>query len=92
MDLSSWFRRTLLRNTEKTKSPDPPKQALHQNEPEDELLGVTEQLIDHVKSFTLETFKNFPLPGMSYPSHHLMPYLFVFGHTQKPKNIALCVG
>ncbi|KAK9944827.1 hypothetical protein M0R45_010376 [Rubus argutus] len=62
MDLSSWFRRTLLRNTEKTNSPDPPKQALHRNEPEDELLGVTEQLIDHVKSFTLETFKNFPLP------------------------------
>ncbi|KAM5563119.1 hypothetical protein ABKV19_018015 [Rosa sericea] len=58
MDLSSWFRRTLLRNTEKTQNPDPPKP----NEPEEELLGVTEQLINHVKSFTLETFKAFPLP------------------------------
>ncbi|XP_050365125.1 uncharacterized protein LOC126783662 isoform X2 [Argentina anserina] len=58
MDLSSWFRRTLLRNTEKTQNPDPPKH----NEPEDELLGITEQLINLVKSFTLETFKTFPLP------------------------------
>ncbi|PRQ25551.1 putative BSD domain-containing protein [Rosa chinensis] len=58
MDLSSWFRRNLLRNTEKTQNPDPPKP----NEPEQELLGVTEQLINHVKSFTLETFKTFPLP------------------------------
>ncbi|XP_004290213.1 PREDICTED: uncharacterized protein LOC101295670 [Fragaria vesca subsp. vesca] len=58
MDLSSWFRRTHLRNTEKTQNPDPPKQ----NEPEQELFGVTEQLINLVKSFTLETFKSFPLP------------------------------
>lgn len=30
---------------------------------EDELLGVTDELIDHVRSFTIDTFKNFSLDG-----------------------------
>ncbi|KAM1346210.1 hypothetical protein PS2_035256 [Malus domestica] len=64
MDLSSWFRRKLLKNSEKTSNPDPSEQTLlpQQNEREEEQLGVTEQLVDLVKSFTLDTFRNFPLP------------------------------
>lgn len=30
---------------------------------EDDLLGVTDELIDHVRSFTIDTFKNFSLYG-----------------------------
>ncbi|XP_048423061.1 uncharacterized protein LOC103961652 isoform X1 [Pyrus x bretschneideri] len=64
MDLSSWFRRKLLKNSEKTSNPDPSEQTLlpQQNEREEEQLGVTERLVDLVKSFTLDTFRNFPLP------------------------------
>ncbi|XP_044503619.1 uncharacterized protein LOC123224136 [Mangifera indica] len=60
MDLSSWFRRSpSISNGKRSKTP----QSSVQKEDQEELLilGVTEQLIDHVKSFTLETFKNFPL-------------------------------
>ncbi|KAB2636553.1 hypothetical protein D8674_027087 [Pyrus ussuriensis x Pyrus communis] len=64
MDLSSWFRRKLLKNSEKTSNPDPSEQTLlpQQNEREEEQLGVTERLVDLVKSFTLDTFRNFRLP------------------------------
>ncbi|XP_065875960.1 uncharacterized protein [Euphorbia lathyris] len=55
MDWSSWFRRS---NT----NPQTPNQSIQkQHQHEEEELGITHQLIDHVKSFTLETFKNFPL-------------------------------
>ncbi|XP_008235486.1 PREDICTED: uncharacterized protein LOC103334317 isoform X2 [Prunus mume] len=62
MDLSSWFRRSLLRKSEKTKNPDPSERTLLPRSEEEQQLGVTEELIDHVKSFNLDTFKNFPLP------------------------------
>uniref|UniRef100_A0A2N9J5P9 Uncharacterized protein n=1 Tax=Fagus sylvatica TaxID=28930 RepID=A0A2N9J5P9_FAGSY len=59
MDLSSWFRRTTKKST---KIPNPPKpQGQQEQEQEEQLLGVTEQLIDFVKSFTFDTFKNFHL-------------------------------
>lgn len=61
MDLSSWFRRTTKKST---KIPNPPKpQGQQEQEQEEQLLGVTEQLIDFVKSFTFDTFKNFHLQG-----------------------------
>ncbi|KAF2292629.1 hypothetical protein GH714_026115 [Hevea brasiliensis] len=56
MDWSSWFRS----NAKNVKSPNQQQRKTHEDEDE-ELLGVTSQLIDHVKSFTLDTFKNFPL-------------------------------
>ncbi|KAL5562097.1 hypothetical protein UlMin_031844 [Ulmus minor] len=65
MDLSSWFRRSLLGNSKKTENPDlcEREQSRDNSKPleEDQFLGVTQKLIDYVKSFTLETFKNFPL-------------------------------
>ncbi|GAB2234501.1 hypothetical protein Droror1_Dr00003756 [Drosera rotundifolia] len=53
----SWFRRG--RN-----SPAPPTTSslTHQNGSDDEFYGVTDKLIEHVKSFTVDTFKNFELP------------------------------
>ncbi|XP_022758645.1 uncharacterized protein LOC111305400 [Durio zibethinus] len=67
MKLSSWFHRSVSRNSKNNKNAEQ-LQSTHsdqnqqnQEEEEEELLGVTQQLIDHVKSFTLETFKNFPL-------------------------------
>ncbi|KAK3193196.1 hypothetical protein Dsin_024506 [Dipteronia sinensis] len=49
MELSSWFRRSQSKRSKKQ------DQANQQ-----ELLGVTQELIDHLKSFTLDTFRNFP--------------------------------
>ncbi|EXC47361.1 hypothetical protein L484_000305 [Morus notabilis] len=53
----SWFRRSFFKDTEKTKNPGLSDQRVQDDE---DILGVTEQLINYVKSFTLETFKNFP--------------------------------
>ncbi|XP_059432512.1 uncharacterized protein LOC132165847 [Corylus avellana] len=63
MDLSSWFRRGLSSASTKTKNPNLPNQSHPdpQQEEEEELFGVTEQLIEFVKSFTFDTFNNFPL-------------------------------
>lgn len=58
MNFSSWFRRRLLRENGQFTSG---KQS--RGEKEEEILGVTDSLIEFVKSFTFETFKNFPLPG-----------------------------
>ncbi|KAL5794804.1 hypothetical protein ACOSP7_003398 [Xanthoceras sorbifolium] len=59
MDLFSWVRRSQSKKSiSKSTKPDQPNQ---QQQCQEELLGVTQQLIDHVKSFTLDTFKNFPL-------------------------------
>jgi hypothetical protein len=72
MDLSSWFRRSLSSTSTKTKNPNLPNQShpdpQHQRQ-EEELLGVTEQLIEFVKSLTFDTFNNFPLQGIHAPSH-----------------------
>ncbi|GLT24966.1 hypothetical protein SLA2020_001250 [Shorea laevis] len=57
MNLSSWFRRD--RST--SKNPEETHQSNQRQEQEEELLGVTDQLIDYIKSFTLDTFKSFPL-------------------------------
>ncbi|CAK9323625.1 unnamed protein product [Citrullus colocynthis] len=60
MSLSSWFRRRLLReNGQFTKASIPLQQSHH--EKEEQFLGVTDRLIEFVKSFTFDTFKNFPL-------------------------------
>lgn len=52
MDWSSWLRG----NMKRTSKSDTLKR-------QEELLGVTDHLIDTVKSFSLDTFKNFPLHG-----------------------------
>ncbi|KAK9281421.1 hypothetical protein L1049_004323 [Liquidambar formosana] len=58
MAFASWFRRSLSKSDEKIQKADLPEQS---NQEEDELLGVTDQLVDFIKSFTLDTFKSFPL-------------------------------
>ncbi|KAE9460799.1 hypothetical protein C3L33_07310, partial [Rhododendron williamsianum] len=56
MDVYSWFRRsTSSANGQIT------KQEPQRDKAEEELFGVTDQLIDFIKTFTVETFKNFPL-------------------------------
>lgn len=77
MSLSSWFRRRLLReNGQFTKASIPLQQSHH--EKEEQFLGVTDRLIEFVKSFTFDTFKNFPLQGIS-----LFPSLYFFISIQK---------
>ncbi|XP_057966000.1 uncharacterized protein LOC131156379 [Malania oleifera] len=63
MDLSSWLRRSFSRNTREVPNPDASRQPNKEQEHEaEEAFGITQQLTDFVKSFTLDTFKNFPLP------------------------------
>lgn len=58
MDVYSWFRRSLSRTT-KTATTTTTVTA----QPDDELLyGVTDQLLDFIKSFSIDTFRNFSLP------------------------------
>ncbi|KAL6968038.1 hypothetical protein U1Q18_033842 [Sarracenia purpurea var. burkii] len=64
MDVYSWFRRSLS-GPEKTNKPSAAdgqgkKEEVRRDE-EEEIFGVTRQLIDFIKTFTLETFKNFSL-------------------------------
>ncbi|CAK9162364.1 unnamed protein product [Ilex paraguariensis] len=67
MDAYSWLKRSLSR-PKKTSSLPSSDAHLQQKskesqdgDEEQQLYGVTEQLIDFIKSFTLDTFKNFPL-------------------------------
>ncbi|CAI9107439.1 OLC1v1006790C1 [Oldenlandia corymbosa var. corymbosa] len=61
----SWFKRNLSRNR---KSPIPISSAAaaansnNGKEEEERFYGITDQLIEFVKSFTVDTFKNFPIP------------------------------
>ncbi|XP_055813017.1 uncharacterized protein LOC129882653 [Solanum dulcamara] len=56
MDVYSWFRRSLSRATRTTTT-------TVTAQPDDELLyGVTDQLLDFVKNFSIDTFRNFSLP------------------------------
>ncbi|XP_022995670.1 uncharacterized protein LOC111491135 [Cucurbita maxima] len=60
MSLSSWFRRRLLRQIDQfTEGSIPLRKS--DGEKEEQFHGVTDGLIEFVKSFTIETFKNFPL-------------------------------
>ncbi|KAF8006200.1 hypothetical protein BT93_K0488 [Corymbia citriodora subsp. variegata] len=65
MDWSSWFRRTLLKDASSPKISDPPrpssKKKRHQTEEDLEQYGITQQLVDLVVTFTVDTFKNFHL-------------------------------
>ncbi|KAG9447481.1 hypothetical protein H6P81_013609 [Aristolochia fimbriata] len=55
MESSSWFRRAFRKKSNSAGTGDGDEKALLQ-------FGITEQLQDFVKGFTLDTFKNFPLP------------------------------
>uniref|UniRef100_A0A2K2BNS1 BSD domain-containing protein n=1 Tax=Populus trichocarpa TaxID=3694 RepID=A0A2K2BNS1_POPTR len=64
MDWSSWLLRSVSRSSDNSKNSQNSNQQIPKpggGGGEEEQLGVTQQLIDHVKSFTIDTFKNFPL-------------------------------
>lgn len=66
-----WLRRNLSRSSRNSESPNPQSQSNSKKgkKEEDEefrLYGITEELINHVKSFTIDTFKNFPLQGSPF--------------------------
>ncbi|KAK1428475.1 hypothetical protein QVD17_17310 [Tagetes erecta] len=56
MNIQSWFRR--IKNV--SSSPPPPTTTTNQTD-EQQFYGITEDLINLLKSFTIETFKNFDL-------------------------------
>ncbi|XP_016449671.1 uncharacterized protein LOC107774599 [Nicotiana tabacum] len=59
MDVYSWFRRSLSRTTATTTT----AVTAQPNVEEEELLyGLTDQLLDFIKSFSIDTFRNFSLP------------------------------
>ncbi|KAI3667935.1 hypothetical protein L6452_43006 [Arctium lappa] len=53
MSVSSWFRRTKKGSSSTA--------IINQNDEQQQLYGITDDLIDLINSFTLETFKNFNL-------------------------------
>ncbi|XP_010550883.1 PREDICTED: uncharacterized protein LOC104821647 isoform X2 [Tarenaya hassleriana] len=67
MDLASRIRRSFLRDSRKTQNNTSPRneykpQRSSRKEDDDNgLLGVTDELLDHVRTFAIDTFKNFPL-------------------------------
>ncbi|GAV70688.1 BSD domain-containing protein [Cephalotus follicularis] len=60
MDMTSWIRRSLSKTNTKTQNQHQPQKTSNPQQQQQQL-GVTEQLIAYAKSFTLDTFKNFPL-------------------------------
>ncbi|KZV56439.1 hypothetical protein F511_08337 [Dorcoceras hygrometricum] len=91
MDVSSWFRRSI--NKLKITSQSHPSSAAAAaaasdvspsttsrnkiKEVEEQLYGVTDQLVEFVKSFTIETFRSFSLPDGEGSS----------GHGEKSENV-----
>lgn len=78
-----WLRRSLSRSPNNTQtSQSNSSTAEHQQE--QRIYGITEELINHVKSFTIDTFKNFPLQGSpffffpSLISHFFIVYVSFF--------------
>ncbi|OWM82888.1 uncharacterized protein LOC116189258 [Punica granatum] len=61
MDWSSWFRRALLKDPQAPQISDSSKKKQKKIEGDLELYGVTQQLIDRIKTFTVDTFKDFHL-------------------------------
>ncbi|KAG2306950.1 hypothetical protein Bca4012_084096 [Brassica carinata] len=57
MNIASRIRRSFFRDEKKKL----PSVSGSSSGNEDDLLGVTDELIDHVRSFTIDTFKNFTL-------------------------------
>ncbi|CAL5353512.1 unnamed protein product [Camellia sinensis] len=61
MDVYSWFRRSVSR-PENTNKPSSANAQHNKLQSEEELtFGITDQLIEFIKTFTLDTFNNFPL-------------------------------
>ncbi|TKY68600.1 hypothetical protein E2542_SST04856 [Spatholobus suberectus] len=60
-----WLRRSLSRSSRNSETPNTQTQSnskvQQQQEDEESIYGITEKLINDVKSFTIDTFKNFPL-------------------------------
>ncbi|KAF7845550.1 BSD domain containing protein [Senna tora] len=56
-----WFIRNLTRSSSKTKTSNLQSQSNSKGEDEEQLYGITGDLINHVKSLTIDTFRNFPL-------------------------------
>ncbi|KAK8464495.1 hypothetical protein PHAVU_010G010800 [Phaseolus vulgaris] len=61
----NWLSRSLSRSSRNSKTPSTQTQSnskvQHQQQEEESVYGITEELINHVKSFTLDNFKNFPV-------------------------------
>jgi hypothetical protein len=64
MNIASRIRRSFLREKKESSDGNSLKNGSSvKEEGKDEILGVTDELIDHVRSFTIDTFKNFSLEG-----------------------------
>ncbi|CAH8385273.1 unnamed protein product [Eruca vesicaria subsp. sativa] len=61
MNIASRIRRSFFREEKEKKKLPSVNGSSSSGKNEDDLLGVTDELIDHVRSFTIDTFKNFSL-------------------------------
>ncbi|KAI4319321.1 hypothetical protein MLD38_032932 [Melastoma candidum] len=83
MDWSSWFRKTLLKDSSKaaatstadpTTAKDPPQPSKKQPRlklSDLEEYGITDKLVDFVSAFTVDTFKSFPLQDGDEPGRDI---------------------
>lgn len=63
MDVYSWIRRRMSKHEKNILPSSSWQNDYHSKQnPEEEKYGITEELIEFVKSFSLDTFKNFSLP------------------------------
>lgn len=79
MNIASRIRRSFFREKKEYSDGNSLKNGSSVNEEDkDEILGVTDELIDHVRSFTIDTFKNFSLEGnCEFGSQYCFFFLFV---------------
>lgn len=56
---------------------------------EDDLLGVTDELIDHVRSFTIDTFKNFSLYGNFESESQFDDFFFSIGEQASSSDMGI---
>lgn len=84
MDVYSWFRRSLSsskRNSTPSSSVTTAAVTKNSGLKGDEIrfYGITDQLIEFVKSFSLDTFKSFSLPGISFSYWYLITCVQILG-------------
>lgn len=77
-NMYSWVRKSLSRPIKIksfSKNKTTHQSILQENE---ELYGVNDELIDLISSFTLDTFRNYPLQGLNFLYIHTFMLVYVF--------------
>ena len=78
--IMNWIRRSLTRDSRNSQNPNPQSKSNPNGQDEEQVYGITEELINFVKSFTIDTFKNFPFQGkLFFRSFFMRNFYLVVG-------------